>query len=123
LEVIADGFAPAAPAPTANGKQAQLAKADPSALPDSGSVFDTVTLITAQFWRSVNNANLLQDYVKVLGPDKKPLSPQTPGPAFTTRAIAIQYLAMYDAYAGINGLKMYTKNLSPPAIPAGTCFC
>jgi hypothetical protein len=123
LEVVADGFAPVAPPPTSDGKQKTLSKPDGLTLPDSGIIFNAVTRITAQFWRNVNNANLLQDYVKFTKPDNTIALPETPGPAFTTRAIAIQYLAMYDAYAGINGLKMYTKNLSPPIIPAGTCFC
>jgi hypothetical protein len=121
LEVVADGFAPAAPPPTTDGKQ-KLSNPDGLTLPNSGIIFNAVTRITAQFWRNVNNANLLQDYVKVSGPNG-PLPPETPGPAFTTRAIAIQYLAMYDAYAGINGLKMYTTNLAAPTIPAGTCLC
>jgi hypothetical protein len=126
LVLDAAGFAPVPPPPTTtSGPQARAAAQAPAGptLPDSGIIFDAVTLLTAKFWRKVCNANLLQDYVKVLGSDNKPLSPETPGPAFTTRAIAIQYLAMYDAYAGINGLKMYTKNLPLPAIPAGTCFC
>jgi hypothetical protein len=127
LVLDAAGFAPVPPTPTTTTEpQARAAAASAPAgptLPDSGIIFDAVTLLTAKFWRKVCNANLLQDYVKVLDAAGQPLSPETPGPAFTTRAIAIQFLSMYDAYAGINGLKMYTKTLTPPTVPAGTSFC
>lgn len=76
-----------------------------------GIVFNMITRIAAEYWRQVVNDLNRGDYSARNG--NIVLAPENPGPGFGTRAYAIQYLAMYDALAGIMGQKTYMQHTVP----------
>jgi hypothetical protein len=112
LAIPAAPAAPAPPtaAPVPDPEDARVAAGAPGGpvaspkkvvSPDRGPVFDETTRKVVLFWRKVNNLLLLNDYsIPFIN---------TPGPALTTRGIAIYYLAMYDAHAGVNRNRMYLR--------------
>ena len=59
--------------------------------------------VAAQFWHDTGLQVTLRDYTRAdMEPTTKPPTEQ-PGPCYTTRALAIVHLAMYDAYAIATG--------------------
>jgi hypothetical protein len=74
------------------------------------------TRIAAEYWRGVVNNLIRGDYSA--RDNNTVLNPENPGPGYGTRAYAIQYLAMYDALAGIMGEKTYMEH-AIPTFPSG----
>jgi hypothetical protein len=95
---------------TANPKDTVAKGSAPkSQVPDVA--FNLITRIAVLYWREVCNNLNLGDYSAV--ENGKVVAPENPGPGYGTRAYAIQYVALYDALAGIIGEPTYLTHTLP----------
>jgi hypothetical protein len=69
------------------------------------------------FWHQVVQDIHLADYSRFV--DNKVEAPTFPGPVYDARALAIVYLAMYDAYVGVTGDAATYLKYSPADLPTG----
>jgi hypothetical protein len=71
-----------------------------------------------RYWHEVAIAISLRDY-SIIDPVTM-MFPVQPGPTYTTRAVAIGHLALYDALVGITGQeKTYLTYDALPVVPGG----
>jgi hypothetical protein len=90
-----------------------LGKGGAFALQQPGA--DSILRDVVRYWHEVAIAISLRDY-SIIGPG----FPVQPGPTYTTRAVAIAHLALYDALVGITRQeKTYLTYDALPVVPGG----
>ena len=55
------------------------------------------------FWHQIALDLQLADYSRTGGNGEEVMAPENPGPCYTSRALAITHMAMYDAFVAISG--------------------
>ena len=84
-----------------SGPAVSAARAASTAPPSFARLYNQVTSIGASHWHQVALTVAVRDYTVLPGQS----SPRTqqPGPCYATRAQAIVHIAMYNAFAGVDG--------------------
>ena len=79
------------------------------------------------FWHQLVLDLQLADYSRTNAAGDELSAPENPGPCYSSRAMAMVHLAMYDAYVGVTGdADTYITTYSPGDLPtgvAGTLWC
>lgn len=55
------------------------------------------------YWHGIILDTHLGDYSRTDPEGNEAMSPENPGPCYTSRAFAMAHIAMYDAYVGVTG--------------------
>lgn len=71
------------------------------------------------FWHQLILDLQLADYSRVDENETEVTAPENPGPCYSSRAMAIAHLAMYDAYVGVTGEGRTYLEYSKRELPTG----
>lgn len=72
------------------------------------------------FWHQLVLDLQLADYSRTNAAGDEISAPENPGPCYSSRAMAMVHLAMYDAYVGVTGdADTYITTYSPGDFPTG----